>query len=88
MGASLATGFSRAGCGAGAGFDEGWGTGCDGANCSRGALGTGASLAVSTSGVCAGGAGASRREKPSNTSACNAIEASTHQSKTRSSRSG
>jgi len=61
----------------------GWGV-CDGRWLfAAGAVATGANLAVSTNGVFAGGAGASRWENPSSTSACSVIEASTHQSKGR-----
>jgi len=49
----------------------------------RGAAAKGASLAVSTSSVFAAGAGARLEDMPSNTSACSAIETSTHQNKTR-----
>ncbi len=69
------------GGGCGASFDGGVCTGaCDAA--------IGANVAVSTSSVFAGGAGAGPQEMPSNTSACNAIDTSTHQSRARSSASG
>jgi hypothetical protein len=61
----------------------GWG--CGG---SRGAVATGNNLAVSTNGVFAGGAGASREERVSNTNVCKAIEAKTLQTKARSCRGG
>ena len=62
--------------------------GCGGCTDAVGAAAEGASVAVSTNSVFAGGAGAGAQDMPINTSACSAIEASTHQNSARSSASG
>src|ERR1035437_783865 len=85
-GAGVATDLVNAGRGAEAGSGGGGGaiTGDGGCTGARGAAAKGASLAVSTNSVFAAGAGAPPQERPSNTSACSAIEASTPQNKARS----
>ena len=84
-GAGVAAGLVNTGRGAEAGSGGGGGASSGGGGCTgaRGAAAKGASLAVSTNSVFAAGAGARLEDMPSNTSACSAIETSTHQNKTR-----
>ena len=89
-GAGAAAGLVNAGRGAEtcSGGGGGASLGCGGCTGGCGAAAKGASVAVNTNSVLAGGAGVPPRDTPSNTSACSAIEASTHQNKARSSVNG
>ena len=85
-GAGDAAGLVNTGRGAAAGSGVGGGAslGCGGCAGAVVAAAKGASVAVRTESDFAGGAGGGVQDMPSSTNACSAIDASTHQSRTRS----